>query len=179
MKEMHIERSPLFSDVRLISPQVFEDDRGCFIETYSIDKYDLRDRAGRPLAFREDDASISHQHVLRGLHGDNKTWKLIQCLYGEVFFALVDNNPASPTYLRHETYLLNDTNRLQVLVPPGFVNGYLCLTERCIFSYKQTETYSGMGCQMALRWNDPKLNIAWPVASPKLSNRDSNIPLLG
>lgn len=178
MTQIGIENSKLFKDVRIITPPVFEDDRGCFIETFSVEKYVFSNSNGEPLVFKEDDISISKKNVLRGLHGDSKTWKLIQCLYGEVFFALVDNNPGSDTYLKVETFTLNDINRHQILVPPSFVNGYLCLSEKCIFSYKQTENYSGMGAQVALRWNDPKLNIPWPVEQPILSQRDSNISYL-
>lgn len=178
MTQQTIETSPLFPDVQLITPSVFSDNRGAFIETYSVDKYTFKGKDGNQLVFKEDDISISHKHVLRGLHGDKVTWKLIQCLYGEVFFALVDNNPESPTYLKTEQYILNDTNRLQILVPPSFVNGYLCLTDKCIFSYKQTESYTGMGNQVALRWNDPKLAIPWPVAEPVLSTRDNAISYL-
>ena len=178
MTEIKIERSAIFKDVAVICPSVFEDERGAFIETFSIDKHSFKDKAGNMLVFKEDDVSISRKHVLRGLHGDKITWKLIQCLHGEVFFALVDNNPESDTYLKVETFTLSETNRQQVLVPPSFVNGYLCLSEKCIFSYKQTESYSGMANQVALRWNDPKLNISWPVAQPVLSQRDSAISLL-
>jgi len=178
MTEMQITLSEVFGEVKIIQPSVFQDDRGSFIETYSIEKYAFTEKNGEPLVFREDDVSISKKNVLRGLHGDKITWKLIQCLHGEVFFALVDNNPESPTYLKVETFTLSETNRLQILVPPYFVNGYLCLTEKCIFSYKQTQSYTGMGNQIALRWNDPKLNIVWPVAQPIVSQRDSNIAYL-
>ena len=178
MTQLKIEDSTLFKEVKIITPSVFQDNRGAFIETYSIDKYSFRDKNGSLLVFREDDVSISKKDVLRGLHGDKITWKLIQCLHGEVFFALIDNNPASETYLKTETFILSEENRLQILVPPFFVNGYLCLSEKCIFSYKQTESYTGAGNQVALRWNDPRLNIAWPVSDPILSERDSNISLL-
>jgi len=178
MTPLHIAPSQLFSDVKIITPAFFEDDRGAFIETFSIDKYTFRNKKDEVLSFKEDDVSISKKNVLRGLHGDKITWKLIQCLYGEVFFAMVDNNPESATYLKVETFTLSDTNRLQILVPPSFVNGYLCLSDKCIFSYKQTETYTGMGNQIALRWNDPKLNIAWPVKDPVLSQRDNAIDYL-
>lgn len=178
MTQHKIEESSLFPKVKIITPAIFEDDRGAFIETYSVGKYTFKDENGNALFFKEDDISISRKNVLRGLHGDKITWKLIQCLHGEVFFALVDNNPASRTYLQVETYVLNDVNRHQILVPPYFVNGYLCLSDKCIFSYKQTETYTGGGNQVALRWNEPKLNIAWPVTDPIISQRDGSISYL-
>ncbi|WP_118974880.1 dTDP-4-dehydrorhamnose 3,5-epimerase family protein [Taibaiella koreensis] len=176
MNQLDIRSSALFPEVKLITPPVFRDERGEFVETFCINKYDFKDRAGQKLVFKEDDISVSRKNVLRGLHGDKVTWKLIQCVYGEVFFALADLNPASPTYLKTETFILNDTNRLQVLVPPFFVNGYYCLSEQCVFAYKQTETYSGAGNQIAVRWNDPGLAISWPAIQPLMSQRDIAAP---
>lgn len=178
MNPPEIRSSELFPEVKLITPAVFRDERGEFVETFSVDKYNFKDRTNRPLVFKEDDISVSRKNVLRGLHGDKVTWKLIQCLHGEVFFALADLDPASPTYLKTETFILNDVNRLQVLVPPFFVNGYYCLSEQCIFAYKQTETYTGAGNQVAVKWNDPKLGIAWPVTQPVISQRDLTAPIL-
>lgn len=178
MEALRIENSELFEGVKLIYPPVFRDDRGEFVETFSVDKYRFPNKQGQLLTFKEDDISVSRQNVLRGLHGDKVTWKLIQCLYGEVFFALADADPSSATYLHTQTFILSEANRLQVLVPPNFVNGYLCLSEKCIFSYKQSESYSGMGNQIAVNWNDPKLNIPWPVKDPVLSTRDRSTPNL-
>jgi dTDP-4-dehydrorhamnose 3,5-epimerase len=165
--------STVFNEVKIFQPTIFKDERGEFFETYSSNCNELVALDGSPLFFREDDISISCHNVLRGLHGDTNTWKLIQCLHGEVFFALVDVNPKSKTYLLHETFTLNDTNRKQILVPPYFVNGYLCRTPSCIFAYKQTNFYSGAANQISLRWNDPKLQINWPSENPILSERDS------
>lgn len=175
MSTFSISNSPIFDSVKIITPSIFRDDRGEFVETYSMNTYDLRDHSGNSIMFKEDDLSISHKGVLRGLHGDTKTWKLIQCVYGEVFFALVDYNPGSPTFLKHQAFTLNEENRLQILVPPYFVNGYLCISGKCVFSYKQSETYTGMQNQVAMRWNDPRVAIAWPESNPVLSKRDAGI----
>ena len=81
----------------------------------------------------------------------------------------------SSTYLKWESYKLSADNNIQVLLPPSFVNGHLCISEHCIFSYKQSTYYEGAENQMTVRWNDPALGIEWPITSPILSDRDSSV----
>lgn len=157
------------SGLIVISPEVFYDVRGEYVNTYNT-----RDYAFLGEQFVEDDFSISTKHVLRGLHGDSKTKKLIQCLYGDILLAVADLRKESPSYLQTRLYALNDKNRKQVLVPEGCINGHLVLSDICVFSYKQTELYSGASNQISVRYDDPWLNIAWQVESPLLSVRDSN-----
>jgi len=109
--------------------------------------------------------------VLRGIHGDDKTWKLISCLYGSFYFVVVNNDPTSPQYRQWASFTLSDTNRLQVLVPPKFGNGHLVMSERAIFHYKQTTEYNRSG-QFTLVWNDPSLKLWWPIQNPIVSERD-------
>lgn len=162
----------------LIKPKIFHDFRGEYVETFNSKRYQFADAAGAPVIFKEDDVSVSRQHVLRGLHGDPQTWKLIQCLWGEIYFAVVDMRADSKGYLQHETFTLTDKNRWQVLVPANCANGHLCLSEKCIFSYKQSHLYDGSDKQFTVRWDDPKLKIWWPVKSPLLSERDSSATFL-
>jgi len=173
---MIIKQFKTLQKINIISPSIFKDHRGEFIETYSKELYKFKDENGEILEFVEDDISVSHHNVLRGLHGDKKTWKLIQCLYGEIYFTVVDFNPMSETYLKSETIILDDKQRIQVLVPPFYVNGYYCISEECIFSYKQSCRYSGAENQVAARWNDPILGLKWPSNNPILSQRDGSIP---
>lgn len=175
---MHVHDSQTIADLKLITPQIHYDYRGEYVETYSRRSYQFTDRDGQPIEFVEDDISMSRQNVLRGLHGDSKTWKLIQCLYGEFYYVVADLRRASPTYRRWESFILNDRNRRQVLVPAGCANGHLVLSASCVFSYKQSQYYSGAGDQFTVRWNDPALNIHWPCPDPILSLRDSTAPLL-
>ncbi|MCC7359392.1 MAG: dTDP-4-dehydrorhamnose 3,5-epimerase family protein [Anaerolineales bacterium] len=175
---MHIQVSRVIADLKLITPDIHYDYRGEYVETFSRRGYDFHDAAGQPIEFVEDDISVSRRHVLRGLHGDSRTWKLIQCLQGEFYYVVADLRRGSPSYRRWESFILNDRNRRQVLVPAGCANGHLVLSDTCIFSYKQSQYYSGAHDQFTVRWNDPFLNIHWPIQNPLLSERDSTAPLL-
>jgi dTDP-4-dehydrorhamnose 3,5-epimerase len=116
------------------------------------------------------------KNVLRGLHGDPKSWKLITCLSGEIFFVVVDYRKESDTYLKHQTFLLNDKNKKIVLVPPNFLNGHLVLSNDAVFFYKWSYVgeYPDVNSQFSIKWDDPKINIKWPISNPILSDRDLN-----
>jgi dTDP-4-dehydrorhamnose 3,5-epimerase len=177
---MKIEQSKILPEVTILTPDVFHDFRGKYVETYNEKEYSiLTDYNNESLKFVQDDISMSQQHVLRGLHGDFKTWKLIQCLYGSIFVAAVDMRPDSPNYLKHDTFSVSEHDRRQVLIPSGFANGHLCLSDKCIFSYKQTTYYEGQGKQFTVRYDDPSVGITWPVKDVILSKRDSTATLLG
>jgi len=150
-------------------PTIFQDFRGSYVETYNEELYN---RAGINIRFIQDDISVSSKNVLRGIHGDGETWKLVSCLYGEFYLVVVNWDEASPQFGQWESFTLSDQNRLQVLVPPKFGNGHLVLSELAIFHYKQSTYYNRAG-QFTILWNDPKLNINWPVDNPITSKRDS------
>jgi dTDP-4-dehydrorhamnose 3,5-epimerase len=152
-------------------PTRFRDFRGCYIETYNEEIYR---GAGIDVDFVQDDISMSHRHVLRGIHGDQKTWKLVSCLAGEFFLVVVNWDPASPQYKAWDSFVLSEENNLQVLIPPKFGNGHVVLSERAIFHYKQSTYYDRAG-QFTLLWNDPGLGIEWPVDDPILSPRDQGL----
>ena len=175
---MDISKSSKIEDLLLIKPSIFYDFRGEYFETFSKEKYNFTDHTGNKINFVEDDISQSRKGVLRGLHGDEKTYKLIQCIYGEIFVSVIDMRKDSATYLNYESFSINDKNRWQILVPSGCANGHLCLSNKCIFSYKQSEYYSGMENQFTIRWDDPYFDIFWPIKSPILSKRDSNVEFL-
>jgi dTDP-4-dehydrorhamnose 3,5-epimerase len=149
-------------------PTIFEDFRGAYVETYNEALYR---EAGITTHFMQDDISMSARHVLRGIHGDAETWKLISCLHGRFYLVVVNWNKESAQFRKWEAFTLSDQNRLQVLVPAGFGNGHLVLSETAIFHYKQSTAYNRAG-QFTLLWNDPQLNIWWPVKTPILSRRD-------
>jgi dTDP-4-dehydrorhamnose 3,5-epimerase len=153
-------------------PTRFEDFRGEYVETYNRELYV---EAGIDQDFIQDDISVSHRHVLRGLHGDRKTWKLVSCLYGRFYLVVVDWREDSPRRGQWEAFNLSDKNRLQVLIPPGCGNGHVVLSDQAIFHYKQTTTYDRES-QFTLLWNDPSLDIWWPVREPMLSRRDEGRP---
>ena len=149
-------------------PTQFEDFRGEYIELYNQKIYH---EAGIDIAFVQDDISISSRHVLRGIHGDQETWKLISCLYGKFYLVVVNWDKNSPQFRQWDAFVLSDRNRAQVLVPPKFGNGHLVLSHQAIFHYKQS-TYYDRVRQFTILWNDPILNIWWPVKTPILSQRD-------
>ncbi|MBF0438019.1 MAG: dTDP-4-dehydrorhamnose 3,5-epimerase family protein [Magnetococcales bacterium] len=167
-----IEKTKL-DGVLLIKPQIFEDFRGCYAMTYNELAYSEAFKACgvESLHFVEDDISVSRKHVLRGIHGDHNTWKLISCLEGSFYLVVINNISNHPQYRQWTSFTLSEYNRWQVLVPSGFGNGHLVLSERAIFSYKQSAYYNPDG-QFTLLWNDPALDIWWPVQTPLVSQRD-------
>ena len=163
-------------DVAIIQPDVFYDFRGEYIETWNIESY--KDIPNEEVLFKQDDISTSIKDTLRGFHGDSKTWKLIQCVYGALYQVIVDNRPESENYLKWEAFSLNDKNRTQILIPPGFGNAHLVLSDTAVFSYKQSTLYEGQGVQFTLMWDDPKVGAYWPIQNPILSERDAKAKYL-
>ena len=154
--------------VLIIKPSLFEDFRGEYVETYNDEEYKKK---GIPWNFVQDDISVSTRGVLRGIHGDGETWKLISCMYGRFYLVVVNCDPESPNFGKWQSFTLSDRNRCQVLVPPKHGNGHLVLSETAIFHYKQTTYYNPKG-QFTYIWNDPRLSIWWPTKRPLLSRRD-------
>ncbi|NCA10412.1 dTDP-4-keto-6-deoxy-D-glucose epimerase [bacterium] len=168
---MKVENTSLDGVLLVTPPTMFEDWRGEYVETYNEALY--REH-GIDMPFVQDDISVSDRHVLRGLHGDATTWKLISCLYGKFYLVVVNNDPDSPQFRRWTSFVLSDQNRRQVLVPPKFGNGHLVLSEKAIFHYKQTTYYDRAG-QFTILWNDPGLGLWWPVPEPLVSRRDAGL----
>lgn len=164
---MEVEKTQL-DGVLLIKPHIFEDFRGEYVETFNEEEYFAK---GITCKFIQDDISVSTHNVLRGIHGDAETWKLISCLHGKFYFVVVNCDLESPDFGKWQSFTLSDKNRWQVLVPPKHGNGHLVLSESTIFHYKQTTYYNPKG-QFTYTWNDPKLNIWWPVKTPIISRRD-------
>jgi dTDP-4-dehydrorhamnose 3,5-epimerase len=154
--------------VLLIKPDTAEDFRGSYTEIYNKEFYS---KNGIAMDFVQDDYSVSSKHVLRGLHGDDKTWKLVDCAHGKFYFVVLNVTQSSPQYGQWESFTLSDTNHLQVLVPPKFANGHVALTDKIIFHYKQSEYYDPKG-QFSVRYDDPKFKVWWPVKNPIVSPRD-------
>lgn len=155
-------------NVLLIKLDVFEDHRGEYIETYNEELYR---KNGIDIKFVQDDISVSTKHVLRGIHGDPDTWKLISCLYGKFYLVVVNCDVNSENFGKWQSFVLSDVNRLQVLVPPKYGNAHLILSDKAIFHYKQSNYYNPAK-QFTYKWNDPKFNIWWPIKNPILSQRD-------
>ncbi len=139
--------------VLLITTEVFEDHRGEYVETYNKSLYK---KNGIYVSFIQDDISVSTRRVLRGIHGDTKTWKLVSCLFGKFYLVVVNCNKSSKQYGQWQSFVLSDRNRLQILIPPFHGNGHLVLSDQAIFHYKQSTDYDPSG-QFTYKWNDPEL----------------------
>jgi dTDP-4-dehydrorhamnose 3,5-epimerase len=168
---MEITKSKLDNVLIIKPPTISEDFRGSYVELFNDLIYK---EAGINQNFVQDDISTSSQHVLRGIHGNGKTWKLVSCLYGKFYLVVINNDTSSPQFRQWESFVLSDQNRLQVLIPPKFGNGHVVLSPTAIFHYKQT-TYYERASQFTLRWNDPELKIWWPVKNPLVSPRDEGM----
>ncbi|MEH6564957.1 MAG: dTDP-4-dehydrorhamnose 3,5-epimerase [Halopseudomonas sp.] len=162
--------------VLVIEPKVFGDARGFFIESFQDERYR---EAGIEQPFVQDNQSRSARGVLRGLHFQRTSpqGKLVRVSRGSVWDVAVDIDPQSPTYGQHVGVELNDENHRQMWVPPGYAHGFCVLSDIADFQYKCTDYYRPED-EGALLWNDPDLNIPWPVEQPLLSAKDLNNPTL-
>ena len=140
----------------------------------------MEKKSSENINFKHDKFSLSKKNVLRGLHGDNKTWKLISCPYGKFLLVVVNCEKKTKDYLKWKSWILSHENGVQILIPPNYANGHLCLSDKCLFHYKLSYkgSYLDVKQQFSLRWNDPKLNINWEIKKPILSNRDKKTRLL-
>ncbi len=167
-------------ELLLIRPRVFHDDRGHFVETWNVARYR---EAGIALEFSQDNVSVSHRGVLRGLHAQhpNGQGKLVTVLRGSVFDVAVDVRMGSPRYGQWAGTVLTGESKTQLWVPPGFLHGFVSLEDHTIFSYKCTARYDA-AAEFSVRWDDPSLGIAWPgmhEATPFLiAAKDAAAPLL-
>jgi len=164
-----IEKTALDGVLVITPPVVHEDYRGTNTESYNEKIYK---ESGIKTNFVLDSVSTSRQHVIRGIHGDDHTTKLISCLYGSFYFVVVNNDPESSQYRKWISLTISDKNRLQVLVPPKFGNAHLVMSDYGVFSYK-LDAYYDITTQFTLPWNSKDLNIWWPIKNPILSERDA------
>ena len=154
-------------------PDVFADDRGFFKETWSDPKYA---EFGLDVGFAQDSCSLSARNVLRGIHYDFRMAKLVQCLHGRIWDAIVDLRRASPTYLQWEGFELTDRNHKQLFVPAGFGHAFLALEDDTIVHYKNSVPYDA-AAEGAVSWRNPRIGIVWPLTGePRLSAKDAAIP---
>ncbi|MCH2189433.1 MAG: dTDP-4-dehydrorhamnose 3,5-epimerase [Gammaproteobacteria bacterium] len=157
--------------VLLVTPQVFGDDRGFFMETYNEQK---AKELGLPTTFVQDNHSKSSKGVLRGLHYQSPQWqgKLVRVVSGEIFDVAVDIRAGSSTFGQWVGFTLNADNKQQLYVPEGFAHGFVVTSETAEVVYKCTSLYEPSQ-EGSVLWNDPEIGIDWPIDEPLLSQKDA------
>lgn len=161
-------------NVLLFEHECFEDHRGTYEELYNKEKFNKAciEHIGHTIDFVENNIAVSSKHVLRGLHGDDRTWKYVTCLKGKYFINVLCYDKKSEFYGKHESFVLSEQNKKQLLIPPLHGHGYVVMSEEAIFYYQQSCIYKGMTEQFTIRYNDERFNMWWPVSNPIISQRD-------
>lgn len=174
---MKIENTKL-AGVVIITPDVFGDNRGFFMESWSQEKME---EAGLFYNFVQDNHSLSTvKGILRGIHfqkGDKAQAKLVRCVRGAVLDVAVDLRHNSPTYKQWEAVVLSADNKKQLLIPRGFGHGFVTLTDEVEFLYK-ADNYYAPEADGGIRWNDPDIGVEWGIEKPILSAKDEKNPFL-
>tara|TARA_B100000925_G_C21995790_1_gene468858 strand:- start:274 stop:816 length:543 start_codon:yes stop_codon:yes gene_type:complete len=168
---MNVVKMPI-EGLLIITPTVFNDSRGYFFESWSEN---LLQKNNTELKFVQDNESLSHKGVLRGLHFQNPPYeqgKLVRVIKGAVLDVAVDIRKLSPTYGKYCSVKLSCENKKIFWIPPGFAHGFLTLENDTIFSYKCTSLYN-KSSEEALLWNDADLNIDWGIDIPIVSEKDN------
>ena len=160
----------------IIEPKVFEDERGYFLETHHIARFQS---AGLDGNFVQDNLSFSKKGTLRGLHFQitYPQAKLVQAVSGEIFDVAVDIRPESPTFGKWSGTLLSEENKRQLFIPGGFAHGFCVLSESAHVAYKCSDYYRPED-EGGILWSDPAVAIDWPVKDPALSEKDQRYPCL-
>jgi len=175
--DFHYYNGTILHELKIVQPSVYHEYRGSISTTYHSDYYDrllpAKER-NDGLAFKHDMYSKSKLNVLRGLHYDDKTWKLVSCIDGKIFLVVLDVRPHSTTFGKWESIIISPETQTQVLIPPMFASGHYIMDDASIFISKlayQGE-YNGETKQQTIVWNDKRFNIDWPTENPILSKRD-------
>ena len=161
-------------DVKLIEPEIFEDERGYFFESFNQKKFN--ELTGLDINFVQDNQSMSEMGTLRGLHYQsppNAQGKLVRAIQGEVFDVVVDVRKSSPTFGKWLGEILSADNKKQLWIPEGFAHGFMTLSDTAEFAYKTTNYYAP-DLEQCISWDDPTLAIHWPLeaAHMKISIKD-------
>ena len=165
------------TEVIIIKPSIFKDQRGTFFESYKQSEF-----AGNGITqnFVQDNCSKSTKGVLRGLHYQIAPYaqgKLVRCIRGSVFDVAVDIRKSSATFGKWVGYTLSEENNNMLYIPPGFAHGFQALTDIAEVAYKVTAEYNAQS-ERSLKWDDPEIGISWPVQEVLLSEKDAVAPAL-
>lgn len=157
----------------VLEPRVFADERGAFFESFNLGRF--REATGLDADFVQDNHSISHKNVLRGLHYQahpHAQGKLVRVVRGAAWDVAVDIREGSPTFGKWAAVELTETNRKQLWIPAGFAHGFLAVEDETEFLYKTTAYWHGAS-ERTIRWDDPALGVAWPLeGTPLQSEKD-------
>lgn len=173
--EFKVLDSKMLEGVKVITPSVFKESRGEIWTSYKNAPLDSLLPSG--LIFNHDKFSESNFNVLRGIHGDHKSWKLVSCIKGQIKQVVVDMRMSSKTYLMWEAFDISNKNRSMILIPPSMGNAFYVCSKSAIYHYKMaySGSYIDADEQFTLAWNDPRINIVWPTNDPILSKRDASL----
>ena len=163
----------LIRGVKIFKFKPFIDFRGKYIETFNKKEFNKISK----INFVQDDISISKKGILRGFHGDSKTWKLFTCLSGKIQFAVINFDSKSKYFKENNCIIVDENSNFQILVPPMFGVAHLVLSKKCILSYKQS-TYYGQNKQFTVSYKSKCLNFNWKIKKIITSKRDSNGKIL-
>jgi len=170
--DFDIQESTEILGVYILSPSVSEDARGNIWTSFLKDEVEklLPDS----LYFKHDKFSTSKNNVLRGIHGDTKSWKLVTCVYGEIQQVVVDMRQDSPTYQKWQDFIINKNNQQLILIPPNMGNAYYVNSPEAVYHYKLAYNgdYFDVDKQFTVDWDNDKIGIRWLSNTPILSNRD-------
>jgi len=157
----------------LLTPRIFSDPRGHFLETFNIVAF--REATGLEINFVQDNESLSKNNVLRGLHfqaGQHAQGKLVRVVQGAALDVAVDIRKNSPTYGQHVSVRLDSTSKRMFWIPPGFAHGFVALENDTVFAYKCSTQYN-KAAERTIQWNDVDLAIDWGVSEPLVSDKDA------
>ena len=171
--EFDIQKSTKIDGVYILTPSVSEDTRGNIWTSFLKDE--VEGLLPNGLSFKHDKFSTSKYNVLRGIHGDTKSWKLVTCVYGEIQQVVVDMRQDSPTYKQWQDFTINKDNQKLILIPPNMGNAYYVNSSEAVYHYKLAYDgdYIDADEQFSINWNDDSIGIKWLSDNPILSNRDA------
>ena len=171
--DFEVSPSTVFGDdVLIYTPSIYREYRGEIWTTFHSKEHPAMEHLNGDVSIHGR-FSRSYKNVLRGLHYDFKTWKLVQATVGDIYLVVLDLREGSPTYGDWDKFIISERNRSQVLIPPGFANGHYALTD-CLFHYNlfYEGDYVDTNEQGVIKWDDPEFQIEWPTNNPTLQKRD-------
>jgi len=170
-----IRESSKISGIYIIETSASSDIRGNIWTSFL--KNEFENILPKQIEFKHDKFSTSNNNVLRGIHGDKKSWKLVTCVYGDIQQVVVDLREESSTYLLWEDFSINQDNQLLILIPPNMGNAYYVKSEKAVYHYKLAYRgqYADVEDQFSIQWNDSRIGIKWLSNNPILSKRDAEV----